>query len=87
MTQARFARSGQSSPFGGLSEGRKIKLPFETETELDRRAHAVGMTYSEYARIVLMAHAHGEAYVRRMQDERLAAVLGTGLEQNRRAQR
>lgn len=80
MTEARLARHADSNPLGGLTEGRKIRLHFETEAELDRLAHSVGMTFSEYVRTVLMAHVHGADHVRRMHEQRLAAVLGTGSE-------
>lgn len=66
------------SNFGKCTEEYKLRLPFVTAEILTRKAYENGMSTSEYFRTILELHAHGEAEVRRIAEEKLNKLLGKG---------
>lgn len=72
----RFSRSGRSNPLGKLvAELPKVRVAEETRRALERRAHDVDMTLSEYIREVLLIHVHGKEAVMKMHMDRLNAIF------------
>lgn len=74
-----FARNNRTSPLGKMTaEISKMNIPEPTKDVLEDRARAQGMGVTEYARLVLMVHAHGVDYLLSLEKERLqvAALIG-----------
>ncbi len=66
------------SNFGKCTEEFKLRLSFSTAEILIRKAYENGMSPSEYFRTILELHAHGEAEVRRIHEEKFNKLLGKG---------
>lgn len=76
-----FARSGLTSPLGGMTaEIPKIRIPEETKEILDREARKAGLNTSEFCRMLLMVRAHGVDVMVSMEQERLRIIAGNGKE-------
>lgn len=75
--QVRASRSG--NPFGKLTaEIPKLKVPELTHEILEREAHSVGLSLSEFCRELLILRAHGLAEVIKVTSDRLAVVARSG---------
>lgn len=65
-------------PLGKNTAEAKTKIPDETRDELDRVAHAAGMTFSELLREMCIVRAHGQDVLRTMYEKRLDVVARRG---------
>lgn len=76
-----FARSGITSPFGGMTaEIPKLRVPEDTKEILEKEARKAGLNFSEFVRYVLMVRAHGVKAMVSMEQERLRIIAGNGEE-------
>lgn len=66
------------SNFGKCTEEFKLRLAFSTAEILSRNANENGMSNAEYCRTILEVHAHGEAEVIRIHEEKIYKLLGKG---------
>lgn len=74
-----FSRStGLLARMGKATEDCKTKLPFEIKADVVRASHSLGMTESEWVRLVVMEKLYGAAEVQRMHLEHIQAVVGMG---------
>ena len=81
MAEASFARSGLSSPFGGMTaEIPKLRVPEDTKDILEREARKAGLNLSEFVRYLLMVRAHGVDVMVSMEQQRLKIIAGKGEE-------
>lgn len=79
---AKLARNGATNPLGKLSaEIPKFRVPEETYDEAVRAAREADMTLSEWVRNLVMIRVHGLDMVVKVQEERLRAVVGIGLDE------
>lgn len=77
---ADLSRQPFGSPFGPLTEGKKVRLPADIEAELMRRAARRGQTYSDYVRDVLTAHVVGPREFVRIAEQAAREMVGLGSE-------
>ena len=76
---ATFSRStGLPARMGKATEDCKTKLPFEIKADVVRASHSLGMTESEWVRLVLMEKLYGAAEVQRMHLAHIQSVVGIG---------
>lgn len=76
-----FARSGLTSPFGGMTaEIPKIRVPEDTKDALEKEARKAGLNLSEFVRYLLMVRAHGVDVMVSMEQQRLEIIAGNGRE-------
>lgn len=76
-----LSRSGESSPLGKLTfEVPKTKLDEQTGEVVTKRRQALGLSLSEYVRLVLQVHAHGVDHLNSLQRARLEVVARMGKE-------
>lgn len=76
-----FSRSpGLPARMGKATEDCKTKLPFEIKADVVRASHSIGMTESEWGRLVLMEKLYGVAGAERMHSNQLRAAAGIGPE-------
>ena len=74
-----FSRStGLPSRMGKATEDCKTKLPFEIKADVVRASHSLGMTESEWVRLVVMEKLYGAAEVQRMHLAHIQSVVGMG---------
>ena len=74
-----FARSGLTSPFGGMTaEIPKIRVPEDTKDVLEREARKAGLNLSEFVRYLLMVRAHGVKTMVSMEQQRLEIIANNG---------
>lgn len=78
-----LSRSGSSSPLGKLSYETKVRVAEVVGEELERQARALGLGVGEYIREVLTIKALGYDHVRKLYEDRLEMVAGTGTESGR----
>lgn len=72
------SRSGTSNPFGKCTEEIKTLVPFEVKEGFARIAHEHGVSPSEYLREMVMVNVIGIDGVRKIYEERLLRMAGTG---------
>lgn len=88
MTEPRFARSGNSSPYGKRSEPVKALVAYEVKAELGRRVAVGGFSSeSELVAILLEGALFGVDHAAKVQSERVYAAFGKGPESDRKGQR
>lgn len=75
-----LSRSGSSSPLGKLSFETTVRVAEPVGEELERQARVLGMTLTEYVRDILTIKAVGYDHVRKLYQDRLEMVAGTGAE-------
>lgn len=75
-----LSRSGSTSPLGKLSYETKVRVAEVVGEELERQARDLGLGTGEYIREVLTIKALGYDYVRKLYQDRLEMVAGTGAE-------
>lgn len=61
--EVRFARGGNSSPFGKSSEEVRVMVPERIRNELIAMSVLRGQTLSEYCRNLFIEHLHGRMAV------------------------
>jgi len=77
-----LSRSAFGSPFGPLTEGKKVRLPCDIEAELMRRAARRGQTFSDYVRDVLTVHVVGPDEFVRLAQAAAQEMVGLGSDWN-----
>lgn len=75
-----LSRSGSTIPLGKLSYETKVRVAEPVGEELERQARDLGLGVAEYIREVLTIKALGYEHVRRLYQDRLEMVAGTGTE-------
>jgi hypothetical protein len=75
-----LSRSGSTSPLGKLSYETKVRVAESVGEELERQARELGLGVGEYIREVLTIKALGYEHVRRLYQDRLEMVAGSGTE-------
>ena len=74
-----FSRStGLPARMGKSTEDCKTKLPFAIKADVMRASHSLGMTESEWVRLVVMEKLYGAAEVQRMHLAHIQSVVGMG---------
>ena len=74
-----FSRStGLPASMGKATEDCKTKLPFCIKSDVLRTSHALGMSESEWVRLVIMEKLYGASEVQRMHLAQIQAVVGMG---------
>lgn len=74
-----FSRTtGLPARMGKATEDCKTKLPFAIKADVMRASHSLGMTESEWVRLVVMEKLYGAAEVQRMHLAHIQSVVGMG---------
>ena len=74
-----FSRNGSTSPLGKLDgELPKQRISSQTLAELQRQAAEHGMPLAEFVRLLLDLRAFGADTLKKMHQERVDRVAGTG---------
>ncbi len=75
-----FSRPLCSNSFGKCTEEVKARIPYDIKEGFTRIAHDIGMSESELLREMVMVKVLGLDMVRKIYEERLVKVAGTGHE-------
>lgn len=75
---AMFSRPTTTGPFGKCTEELKARVPYEIKEGFQRIAHDMDMTESELLREMITVRVLGLDMVRKIYEERLSRVAGTG---------